>query len=168
MSKRKIAVPPDFAAAAWRSNADLASIYAVSEAVVCRWRRETGLRRKDYPRAKGQRGEGKGGLRMTMERRDELAHICAELTDNLPLKFERVGAALMKDMKRANRPSCEMDCSIAVGLISGALDALSIMGVPYKVLRKGEYGDYAAVELAGETFYVSEEGGAEEGKEESG
>lgn len=58
MSKRKIAVPPDFAAAAWRSNADLASIYAVSEAVVCRWRRETGLRRKDYPRTAGASRKG--------------------------------------------------------------------------------------------------------------
>ena len=53
MSRRKFAVPPDFAATAWRSNADLASIYAVSEAVVCRWRRETGLRRKDYARKAG-------------------------------------------------------------------------------------------------------------------
>ena len=58
MSKRKIAVPPDFAAIAWRSNADLASICGVSEAVVCRWRRETGLRRKGYARKAGAPREG--------------------------------------------------------------------------------------------------------------
>ena len=66
MSKRKFAVPPDFAEVAQRSNADLASIYDISEAVVCRWRRETGLRRKDYARKAGasRKGgaEGKGGI----------------------------------------------------------------------------------------------------------
>ena len=61
--RRKFGVPPDFAAVAWRSNADLASIYSVSEAVVCRWRRETGLRRKDYARkaeTSGKDGAEKG------------------------------------------------------------------------------------------------------------
>ena len=93
---------------------------------------------------------------MTMERKQELAHVCAELTDNLPLKFERIGAALTKAMLRANRPSCQLDGGIAVGRVHGILDALTIMGVPHKVIqRHGKYGDYMAVEIAGETFPVN-------------
>lgn len=61
MSKRKIAVPPDFAETARRSNADLAAIYDVSEAVVCRWRRETGYRRRDYPQTRKAGASRKGG-----------------------------------------------------------------------------------------------------------
>ena len=91
---------------------------------------------------------------MTREQADALAHVCAELTDNLPLKFERIGAALTKAMLRANRPGCQLDGGIAVGRVHGILDALTIMGVPHKVIRQGKYGDYMGVEIAGETFHV--------------
>lgn len=102
---------------------------------------------------------------MTREQKDALAHVCAELTDNLPLKFERIGAALTKAMLRVNRPSCQLDCDIAVGRVHGILNVLTMMGVPHKVIRRqGKYGDYMGVEIAGETFHVdsaSSEGGQE-------
>ena len=91
---------------------------------------------------------------MTTQHKQELSHVCAELTDNLPLKFERIGVALTKAMLRANRPGCQLDGGIAVGRVHGILDVLTIMGVPHEVIRQGKYGDYMAVEIGGQSFPV--------------
>ena len=99
---------------------------------------------------------------MTREQRDELAHVCAELTDNLPSKFDRIGAALIKSMERANRPGCQLDGDMETWRIGGILDVLDIMGVPHEVIRKDEYGDYVAVKIALDTYCVSKENGEKE------
>ena len=92
---------------------------------------------------------------MTREQKDNWARVCAELTDNLPSKINTLGASLIKAMARANRPGCQLDGDMAVGRVNGILETLSIMGIPHKVIRKGKYGDYLAVEIAGEMFYVT-------------
>ena len=100
--------------------------------------------------------------------KSELAHVCAELTDNLPKKFERIGARLIAQMAEANRFHCgDLAYHNAEGTIDGILTALAILDIPYE-LHIEECGDYISVEIAGETFYVSQENGAETGKGESG
>lgn len=59
---RRVAIPADFAAEAWRANLELAERYGVSASTVRSWRREKGLpdkrKRKAKPAAKPER---KGG-----------------------------------------------------------------------------------------------------------
>ena len=96
-----------------------------------------------------------------------MAHVCAELTDNLPKKFERIGVRLTAQMAEANRFHWgDLPYHNAEGTIDGILTALAILDVPYELHIK-EYGDYVAVEIAGEKFLVREDG-AETGKGESG
>lgn len=101
---------------------------------------------------------------MTREQRDELAHVCAELTDNLPYKLKRIGEALAERMSEANcwrRRGGDLAEQRAEGAIDGILAALARMGIPYEAPRR-ECGDYVAVKIAGETFYASAETGKEE------
>ena len=92
---------------------------------------------------------------MTREQKDKWARVCAELTDDLLYKIQRIGESLVAQMKLANRQN-----------IYATELALRQLGIPYAAHKDGDI--YRAVEIAGEMFYVddSSDTDAENGEQE--
>ena len=80
---------------------------------------------------------------MTREQKDKWARVCAELTDDLLYKIQRIGESLVAQMKLANRQN-----------IYATELALRQLGIPYAAHKDGDI--YRAVEIAGEMFYVDD------------
>ena len=98
---------------------------------------------------------------MVMERATEWAHVCAELTDDLPYKIQRIGESFVAQMKLANRGNTYADLVVfEKGL------TLKQLGIPYAAHKDGDI--YRAAEIAGEMFYVSDspETDADDGEQE--
>ena len=86
---------------------------------------------------------------MTREQKDKWARVCAELTDDLPYKIQRIGESLVAQMMLANRQNIYAD-----GVVYATELALRQLGIPYAAHKDGDI--YRAVEIAGEMFYVDD------------
>ena len=98
---------------------------------------------------------------MTREQKDNWARVCANLTDDLPYKIQRIGESFVEQMKLANRGNTYADLVVfEKGL------TLKQLGIPYAAHKDGDI--YRAVEIAGEMFYVddSSDTDAENGEQE--
>ena len=86
---------------------------------------------------------------MTREQADKWARVCAELTDDLPYKIQRIGESLAAQMKLANHGNTYAD-----GVIYATELTLMQLGIPYAAHKDGD--KYLAVEIAGEMFRVND------------
>ena len=86
---------------------------------------------------------------MTREQKDKWARVCAELTDDLPYKIQRIGESLVAQMKLANHGNAYADSGVRT-----TARTLMFLGIPYKSHKDGCI--YRAVEIAGEMFRVND------------
>ena len=86
----------------------------------------------------------------------DLNLVMAAMTDKLADKLERMGQELVNSMNESNRFPDTVEAYEAEDHINGVLAALTILGIPYKVLWQGERDTYTGVEIAGRMFYAGD------------
>lgn len=88
-----------------------------------------------------------------MERKRELAHLCAELTDDLPGKLGQLGGYMVERMEQANRGDAD-EVRRAESVLLGMTEALTILGIPVRKANRERDGQYTYVEIGGQSFSV--------------
>ncbi|MBQ6986393.1 MAG: hypothetical protein IJQ25_05335 [Oscillibacter sp.] len=90
---------------------------------------------------------------MALERKRELARMCAELTEDLPGKLGQLGGYMVARMERANCGDAD-EARRAECAILGMTEALTILGIPVRKANREPDGQYTYVEIGGQSFSV--------------